>query len=129
MLIDDNVFVTFTFACNLLQLVRFNCLQEATRQCAAAAVVFSLELVKSEVRQLNNPAGVHQAVGGLEVTVNSYRGIVKVRHALQKNSVANCSKLKTNSFIWSNCKTDSVCSSALGICVCSVMHRVYNIAE
>lgn len=100
MLIDCNVLVTFAFACNLLQLVRFNRLQEAARQCAAAAVVFSLELVKSEVRQLYNPAGVHQAVGGLEVTMNPHRGVVKVRHALQKNSVANCSKLKTNSCMW-----------------------------
>jgi hypothetical protein len=100
MLIDYNMSVTFAFACNLLQLVRFDRLQEAAGQCAAAAVIFSLELVKSEVRQLDNPAGVHQAIGGLEVTVHSHRGVVEVSHALQRNSVANCSKLKTNSCTW-----------------------------
>jgi hypothetical protein len=100
MLIDCNMSVTFAFACNLLQLVRFNRLQEVAGQCAAAAVVFSIELVKSEVRQLDNPAGVDQAVGGLEVTVHSHRGIVEVSHALQRNGVVNCSKLKANSCIW-----------------------------
>jgi ABC-type transport system involved in multi-copper enzyme maturation permease subunit len=44
---------------------------------------------------------------------------VEVSHALQRNSVANCSKLKTNSCTWWNCKTDSVCSWALGISTCS----------
>jgi len=46
---------TFAFACNLLQLVWFSLRQDVR----AATVVFFLELQKTEVRQLNNPARVY----------------------------------------------------------------------
>ena len=47
--------ITFAFACNLLQLVRFSHRQDVR----AATVVFFLELQKAEVRQLNHPARVY----------------------------------------------------------------------
>jgi hypothetical protein len=76
--------LTFVFACNVLQLVRLSHVQTRT-----TAVVFSFEFVEAEVRQFDDPTRVHEAVGRLEVPVDSHRGFVQVCHALDRDTVDN----------------------------------------
>jgi len=78
----DNWNVTFTFRYSLLYPVLLTRVQNRT-----ADIVFLFELVKAEVCQLDDPAGVHQAVGGLKVPVYSHWGVVQVRHALGRDTV------------------------------------------